>query len=290
MSLETPFGWGVLVGSQQRAFALLRQPFQRRKVTRGLWTLPLRDGDVVALGHRSQYIQDVLARDAGDPRWQPLDHSRRAASVTAPVSSIGGWYDIFLPGQVRDFRALVAAGKPARLTIGPWTHVSLTNIPFLEAIDFGLAHARGLPPNERAPYGSSSWARKPGGLSTTGRRAATCRNVSIARNAALAVEAPAESRRPYRYDPADRRRPRRSAMPPDAGRVDNAKLEARADVLKYTTGVLERRRVVGEISAEYGFVSCRTPTCSCVVRRRRAWALRQRVRWPGQPDRCDALS
>ncbi len=98
MSLETPFGWGVLVGSQQRSFALLRQPFQRRKLARALWTLPLRDSDVVALGHRSQYIQDVLAHDADDPYWQRLDHSRRVANVTVPVSSIGGWYDIFLAG------------------------------------------------------------------------------------------------------------------------------------------------------------------------------------------------
>lgn len=259
MSLETPFGWGVLVGSQQRPFALLRQPFQRRKLSRALRTLPLQDGDVVALGHRSQYIQDVLAHDAGDPHWQPVDHSQRVANVTAPVSSIGGWYDIFLAGQIRDFRALVAAGKPARLTIGPWTHVSLTNIPMLEAIDFGLAHARGVPPKERAPVrlfvmGEEAWRD----FDTWPPSGYAPQRFHLHANAALAAEPPAESAPDrYRYDPAD---PTPAVggvrMPPDAGRVDNAKLEARADVLKYTTGVLEHDvEVVGEISAEIWFRS-----------------------------------
>jgi putative CocE/NonD family hydrolase len=259
MSLETPFGWGVLVGSQERAFALLRQPFQRRKLARALSSLPLRDSDVVALGHRSQYIQDVLVHDAEDPHWQRLDYSRRVANVTAPVSSIGGWYDIFLPGQIRDFRAVVAAGKPARLTIGPWTHVALTNIPMLEAIDFGLAYARGTQPQERAPVrlfvmGEEAWrdfdAWPPSGYEP--------RRFHLHANAELAVEPPAESAPDrYRYDPAD---PTPAAggvrMPPDSGRVDNAKLEARGDVLKYTTAVLEEDvEIVGEISAEIWFRS-----------------------------------
>jgi len=259
MSLETPFGWGVLVGSQERSFALLRQPFQRRRLSRAIRTLPLRDSDTVALGHRSQYIQDVLAHDASDPHWQRLDHSRRAANVTVPVSSIGGWYDIFLPGQIRDFRALVAAGKPARLTIGPWTHVALTNVPILEAIDFGLAHARGAEPKERAPVrlfvmGEEAWrdfdAWPPSGYAP--------RRFHLHAGGALAETPPPESAPDrYGYDPAD---PTPSVggarMPPDAGRVDNAKLEARADVLKYTTGVLEHDvEVVGEIGAEIWFRS-----------------------------------
>jgi putative CocE/NonD family hydrolase len=204
MSLETPFGWGVLVASQQRPFALLRQLFQRRKLGRAMWSLPLRDSDVVALGHRSQYIQDVLAHDAGDAHWRPVDHSHRVASVTAPVSSIGGWYDIFLPGQIRDFRGVVAAGKPARLTIGPWTHVSLTNIPLLEAIDLGLAHARGAQPKQRAPVrlfvmGEEAWrdfdAWPPSGYAP--------RRFHLHANGALAVEPPAESAPDrYRNDPA----------------------------------------------------------------------------------------
>ncbi|WP_200305376.1 CocE/NonD family hydrolase [Streptomyces adelaidensis] len=61
----------------------------------------------------------------------------------------------------------------------------------------------------------------------------------------------------YRYDPAD---PTPSvggvAMPPGAGRVDNTELEARADVLTYTTAVLDEYvEVVGGVRAEVWFSS-----------------------------------
>ncbi|MBR8642139.1 CocE/NonD family hydrolase [Streptomyces tuirus] len=63
----------------------------------------------------------------------------------------------------------------------------------------------------------------------------------------------------YRYDPAD---PTpavggvRMAMGVKAGRVDNRKLEARPDVLTYTTAVLEQdTEVIGEVSAEIWFCS-----------------------------------
>ena len=37
---------------------------------------------------------------------------------------ISGWYDLFLPLQLRDYARLVAAGRPPRLTVGPWGHGS----------------------------------------------------------------------------------------------------------------------------------------------------------------------
>ena len=73
MSLETPFEWGVLVGSQERPLAMLRRPLQDRKTARALWTLPLNRADLAASGQRSPYIQDILAHDADGPRWAGFD-------------------------------------------------------------------------------------------------------------------------------------------------------------------------------------------------------------------------
>ena len=151
MSLETPFAWGVMVAGQERPLAMLRQFGQGRRTDRALRTLPLNQADVAAIGQRSQYIQDILAHTADAPRWDGIDHRDRVAGVTAPVSSIAGWYDIFLPGQLRDFRALQDAGRPARLTVGPWTHLDVTALPLTEALEFGLAHARGEQPPARPP-------------------------------------------------------------------------------------------------------------------------------------------
>jgi putative CocE/NonD family hydrolase len=151
MSPETPFGWGALVGTLQRPLAMLRQPIQARRTAQALWTLPLDRADVAAIGERSAYIQDILAHDADASRWTGFDHRHRVAAATVPVSSIGGWYDIFLPGQLRDFQIVQDAGHPARLTVGPWTHAEFTNVPVDEAVEFGLAYARGEQPPQRPP-------------------------------------------------------------------------------------------------------------------------------------------
>ena len=255
LSLETPFGWGAMVTTMQQRWALLRQPGQQRRTARALGTLPLGRADVAATGQRVDYIQDILRYDADAPRWAGLDHRHRVAAVSVPVSSIAGWYDIFLPGQLRDFQILQDAGREARLTVGPWTHIAQQNAGFTEALGFGLAHAHGRRPPHRAPVrlfvmGEEAWRDfdtwPPAGYSP--------QRFHLQPGGALGVAPPAESEPDrYRYDPAD---PTPTAggvrmVPRGGGRVDNTALEARPDVLTYTTGALDEDvEVVGEVSAE----------------------------------------
>ena len=261
LSLETPFGWGVLVDGMERRGALLRQAFQGRRNGRALRTRPLGQADVAAIGHHSDYVQDILAHDADDPRWAGLDHRGRVAGVTVPVSSVGGWYDIFLPGQLRDFQILQEAGRPARLTVGPWTHLSGDGTVFNEAVEFGLAHARGEQPPDRAPVrlfvmGEEAWRD----FASWPPEGYPAQRFHLHPDGALSSERPPESEPDgYRYDPTD---PTPAAggvrMVPGraSGRTDNASLEARTDVLTYTTAVLDRDvEVVGEVSAEIWFRS-----------------------------------
>jgi len=259
-SLETPFAWGVMTDGQERRGAMLRMLTAEKKNLRAMATLPLGQADTAALGHHSSYVQDMLAHDADDPYWAPLDHRDRVAKVTVPVSSIGGWYDIFLPGQLRDFRALQEAGRPARLTVGPWTHLSQDPIPVREALEFGLAHARGEEPPARGPVrlyvmGQDAWrdfdSWPPPGYQP--------RPFYLQPGGALTGEVPAASAPDrYRYDPAD---PTPAAggvrmVRRGAGRVDNTALEARPDVLTYTTAPLASdTEVIGEVSARIWFAS-----------------------------------
>ncbi|GAA4724051.1 CocE/NonD family hydrolase [Phytohabitans rumicis] len=258
-ALEAPFMWGVLVGSQERRAALLRQPFQMRRTRRAMDTLPLNRADVAALGHPSAYVQDILAHDADDPYWTDVDHRHRVAEVSVPVSSIGGWYDIFLPGQLRDFQALQEAGRPARLTVGPWTHAEFTSAGVQEAIEFALPLARGEQPPERAPVrlyvmGEEAWrdfdSWPPAGYAA--------QRFHLQPGGGLSTEPPGASEPDrYRYDPAEPT-PAVGGVRLERGsaRVDNAALEARPDVLTYTTAALDRDvEVVGEVSAEIWFGS-----------------------------------
>jgi len=45
----------------------------------------------------------------------------RQATVTVPVLNIGGWFDMFLQGTIDNF---VGGGPEDRLIVGPWNHVS----------------------------------------------------------------------------------------------------------------------------------------------------------------------
>jgi uncharacterized protein len=259
LSLETPFGWGVMVALQERRWAMLRGFFQGRRTSRALDSLPLGEADFAAMGERSDYIRDILAYDAEHARWDGIDHRERVAAVSVPVSSVGGWYDIFLPGQLRDFKILQDAGRNARLTVGPWTHLSMDSSMMLEAVEFGLAHARGVEPPSRAPVrlfvmGEDAWRDfecwPPAGY--------TPQRFLLQAGGGLSTAAPSSGSTSYRYDPADPTpavggvRMVRGA----SGRVDNTSLEARSDVLTFTTPPLEQDvEVVGEVTAEIWFES-----------------------------------
>jgi putative CocE/NonD family hydrolase len=260
-SLESTFGWGVMVAGQERRWAMPRQLLGARRLRRALYTLPLSQADIAAIGRHSGYFQDCLAHDADSRYWAVLDHSQRVAGITVPVSSVGGWYDIFLPGQLRDHQALQAAGRPARLTDGPWAHISMGAgaVAAAEMLGFGLAHARGEQPPARAPVrlfvmGEEAWRDFPS-WPPPGYRP---QRFHLQPDGALASDPVTRDGEAdpdgYRYDPAD---PTpavggvRMAIGVKAGRVDNTRLEARPDVLTYTTAVLEEDvEVIGEVSAE----------------------------------------
>jgi putative CocE/NonD family hydrolase len=257
LSLETPFVWGVTnAGPRHRGVA--SGLLQIRRTSRALSTLPLCEADVAATGHHIDYVRDILAHDAGSPRWAGIDHRSRVAQTRAPVSSVAGWYDIFLPGQLRDFQILQEAGCPARLTVGPWVHQALTGVPFTEALEFALPYARGEQPPQRAPVrlyvtGEEAW-RDFGSWPPAGYSA---QRFHLHPGGALSIQAPGESAPDqYTYDPRDPTPAVGGIRATGGGRKDNARLEARPDVLTYTTPALDQdAEVIGEVSAEVWFSS-----------------------------------
>jgi putative CocE/NonD family hydrolase len=122
-----------------------------------------------------------------------------------PVFSIGGWYDIFLPGQLRDFNILQDAGRAPRLMVGPWTHLDSDGLPIRESIEFALAHARGEQPPQRAPVrlfvmGEEAWRD----FDSWPPKGHAPQRFHLQGDGALSTGAPAESEPDrYRYDPSD---------------------------------------------------------------------------------------
>lgn len=265
-SLEAPFGWGVSIDRQERPAALLTGLARARRVRRAMRAVPLSDADVAALGHHTAYLQAMVHHDADDAYWAPIDHRDRVQAAAVPVSLVGGWYDLFAPGQIRDFVALRTAGVPSRLTMGPWTHTDPGGAACVaqEVLTWAKPLALGKAPPPRKPVrlfvmGAEQWrdfdAWPPPGYAA--------QRWHLHPGGGLAPPPPAPSVPDrYRYDPTD---------PTPAvggvrmvlaigrranGRVRQNSLENRCDVLVYTSDVLDREvEVIGDVAAEIWFRS-----------------------------------
>ena len=88
--------------------------------------LPVSTGDAAA-GHFNQPYRDWLAHPRRDDvYWNGISFENDAHKIQAPLLVVGGWYDIFLRGTLRDDAAIRRAGGAnagnKRLIIGPWVH------------------------------------------------------------------------------------------------------------------------------------------------------------------------
>ena len=261
----------------------------------GYWELPATaQPSVIATGQ-----PDVgVARAVEDAAT--LLESRVAGNyehVQVPVLNIAGWYDVFLQGPLDSYRALRAQGKPTHLVIGPWNHTTVLGIgaPQTGEVNFGLGSMappghgscsglnldwhdhwlRGTDPTylhgngvDLFVMGRNEWRREeewplagqvltPLYLHENGR-------------ASTASSTAADASSAFAYDPANPVITRggnltmSSEFP--AGPFDQSVVEARPDVLVFTTDALDvDMEVTGQITATL-FLSTDAPTTDFVVR------------------------
>ncbi len=207
--------------------------------------LPVLETDARVVGKPVPFYQEMLVhRPSDDPYWQARDFSAGLPRVNAATSLMGGWYDLFLQDLLHDYQALRAAGKSPDVTIGPWTHTDLRGLmaALREGIRWFDIHLNGNAALERKQplrlylMGANEW-REYESWPPPSRE----RSYYLHAESELHLGTPADDERPdsYRYDPAD---PTPALggpvlMPPN-GAMDNRPLEARRDVLAYTSGPL----------------------------------------------------
>ncbi|HEX2181755.1 MAG TPA: CocE/NonD family hydrolase, partial [Rubrobacteraceae bacterium] len=241
----------------------------------------------------------LFARDADDEVWSHLNIDGRYDRVQAPTFHIGGWYDCFIGETLRQYeamkeRAQAANTRPPRLLVGPWTHGEFGST--VGDLDFGIgssgaflnyrgdlteAHLRWFdatlkgeegPLEERPPVevfvmGENRW-RGYAGWPVPGARE---ERWHLHGDGRLSREAPGRSEPDeYDYDPAD-------PVPTVGGAIfmapihrpgarDQREVEARADVLLYTSEVLrDDYTALGPVHATL-FAATSAPDTDFVVR------------------------
>src|ERR1700744_5189347 len=105
--------------------AFARTPVRaRRALVPAFDHLPLLDADIAATGHPVGFYHDWITHEPGDPYWAPTDFRPILRDLGVPVTMISGWYQIFLPQMLADYRQLRAGGQEVRLRVGAWDHDS----------------------------------------------------------------------------------------------------------------------------------------------------------------------
>ena len=261
-ALETGLAWLHEIKNQELGWrAVLRTRLHGgRVVASSSEVLPLGKCDSAAIGEPMGFYQEWLQHSTpGDPWWDAVDFGRRLEHVP-PASFIGGWYDLFLKAQVDDYEALRRAGRPARLTIGPWTHGSPGL--FAETVrdgprwfDSQLGPQRAeREERQDAPVrvfvmGSRTWQEF-----SLWPPAGKTERWYLGRGGTLAQAPPPDDSPPdrYHYNPND---PTPSVGGPSlnattAGRKEQSRRERRRDVLTYTSPPLsDDLTVIGPLTA-----------------------------------------
>ncbi|MBA3652811.1 MAG: CocE/NonD family hydrolase, partial [Actinobacteria bacterium] len=228
---------------------------------------PLGDHPVRAL---SPAFVDWLSADQRRV-WKDLDIAKKVARADIPAFFVAGWYDLFCDGTLRTFASIEA---PARIVVGPWTHAGLW-LDTTPEVQFGDA-ANGIAQDVRGE--ALRWMRRAidgeeveGGarLFVMGVNAwrefdgwpppSTPARFFLTDEASLQSSPPAEAgRHSFDYDPHNPvpTRGGRTLGPylPMAGPVDQHDVEARGDVLVYTSAPLTKPlTVIGQVEATIRF-------------------------------------
>jgi len=241
---------------------------------RMLLHLPLNDMQRLA-GRNAQFYRDWIAHPDYDDYWKKINAEEVMDQIGIPVHTFGGWFDIFSQGTLRGYALMSARGatetarRKSHMVIGPWGHGSSRKFGDL---DFGehahvSQHALELrwfdhwlkgvdngvdrePPVKLFVMGRNEWR-----LENEYPLARTqYRKLYLNEGRRLTWEPPSDAARPdtYRYDPEN---PVPSlggnnccGTPTPAGPKDQRPIEARGDVLSYTSGFLsEPLEVTGPV-------------------------------------------
>ncbi len=104
-SLNSFLSWVYLIQNQEKSRGIRARFNQRRgqsALKKIFYHVPLSEADELLFGTKVKIYQDVITNDSPDSKyWVDRDHSEGVKDVAIPVHLVGGWYDIFLPGQLK---------------------------------------------------------------------------------------------------------------------------------------------------------------------------------------------
>lgn len=214
-----------------------------------------------------------------DPFWDVMRPETRYDQVTWPTANVGGWYDIFLKGTIRNFQLLQNNGQPGsqgqhKLIIGPYGHGNpestfawpansaspgMDSHNSFEWLDYWMKGIdTGVDDDPPVAYYVLGDVTQPSGPGNVWRYAntwpvpATTVSYYLHQGGALNMTRPtgSEATDVYQYDPTNPVPTLGGAnLSISKGPYDQAALEARDDVVSFTTPVLQNYvEITGQVT------------------------------------------
>ena len=239
--------WTDLMAHQGRhgsARMMWRTMTADKRLAAAMDRLPLAATGSAIGGDAVPWYGDWLAHpQSADPYWAGYSATAALDRVTVPTLLVSGFHDFFAEQTMRQYQVLRQRGVTAGLTVGPWTHMNVDmGVAIRETLAWldSFAAGNGAAPSPRPSRvrvwvsGAEQWKELPdwppaGTVATT---------LHLRAGGRLTAEQPGDDDvSAFTYDPAD-------PTPSVGGRVmslrsggslDNSALEARGDVLTFTS-------------------------------------------------------
>jgi uncharacterized protein len=258
----------------------------------GYWGLPVAELPVLRRHGTPAFVEPGAADDAEATRHMRVADDYEPVAV--PSLHTAGWFDVFTQGALDNFVAMRELGREARLIVGPWTHIDMMDTvgerrfgimsmreapahPHGDWSDEILAflgrHLAENPPADDAPrvrlfvMGRHEWR----GEESWPLERAEMERWHLHADGTLSTAAPADESgaSEFDYDPANPVPTHGGALTLTTlarGPVDQARIEARPDVLVFTSDVLaDDLEVTGRIRARL-HVQSSAPSTDWVAR------------------------
>lgn len=244
-TLNDFLGWTATVAGQeaQGPGRIVEALTAGKRVAAVVGDLPLPAAAEPLLRGRAPWYREWLehADDDSDPFWEPYRAGEALERVETPVLLTGGWSDIFLDQTVEQYAALRGRGVDVALTIGDWTHMDTqfkgARTLSGETLAWFDEHLAGAAARSRQPVRvqhAGTWRElpewPPPGVDTA---------FHLHAGARLEAKPSHSGATTFRYDPTD---PTPAVggrvMTGSTGRRENSELEARPDVVTFTSAPL----------------------------------------------------
>ncbi|MGC4938260.1 CocE/NonD family hydrolase [Kribbella sp. DT2] len=253
-ALETFLGWsnsaGLLASGLAGAEMVELAMSIQDKLTGVMTGLPMTEAAESLIGGLAPWYREwLLHPDLSDEFWSGYDFTAALYRTQASVLLIGGWSDMFLDQMATQYAVLHGRGLDVAMTLGDWKHTDTLSVGAPEIHQQALAwfdqHVAGAEPSRRTKpvrvqlVGPGEWVD----LDEWPPRTT---EIMFALGTDLIGE-----RTTFGYHPDDPTPSFGGRAMTATGHVDNAELEARPDVLTFTSAPLDTQvDVIGTPTVE----------------------------------------